>query len=1279
MDSSDGEFDLDDVEIEVQQPEQFEGDMNVRPVQEAETTPVEGFNETIQHPGKPRLVIQKLVLENFKSYAGVQEIGPFHKSFTAVVGPNGSGKSNVLDALLFAFGKRASKIRLNKTSELIHNSDDHRDCEFAKVTVFFQEIKDVEGEEGFEPIEGTQFSITRAAYRDNQSKYFIGDRASSFTEVTNMLLEKNIDLKNNRFLILQGEVEQISMMKPKSQTKHEIGFLEYLEDIIGTNKYVEMIEKVEAELELCNERRVEKVNRFRIAEKEKNTLSEDKTEAEEYFTKDLERQKFQTILFQKELLSSMKEREEFAKKLSQVEEKHLQVTEELESVRNEVRDRETQYQSGKEESNALLNQVASFQEEFAELDRQYIQEHENTKHAKKMLKSKKVMQGQTEKAIETLEETKIRNSKRLPEIQKELKQLQKEHEKLETKKAKIFDQVQSSTGPLRAKLEKKQTELIPYRKTINERRGEVESQKSELEILESRSKNARLAFEKAQADLDQIKSKLKEIKPQKRTLEDDIVSHQSAFKSVSSKLSELNKNLTETFDNLQCKRVTYAQSKDQVDTQKSRGAVLNALLNAKSQSLPGIYGRLGDLGTIHKKYDVAVSTAFGALNFIVVDTSSTAQKCVELLRTQKLGTATFIILEKISYLDPLMKKTFSAPPNSQRCFDLINCQDETIRVAFYFAMKNTLVCSDLDMASKIAFSGQRFRVVTVKGDLIDTSGTMSGGGTQVSRGKMRLDGSKSSASQDIPTEDLSGIENDIHELEAAVNSMKQEKSLLEKESKLLKEDLKSKETQISKLTLQFDSLDSQHKNLGAQINSLGDQVNQTSAETNQIEKIYKLLSVSEKKLSQAEEAAEGLESQVEALEEEIMVAGGSKLRKVTEEIEGVVAQMSALESEETKLTVEIEGADDKIKENVQLIEELGKEIAKLSEDLGHSKASLVEIARKAKEVEDKRTELQDIVKSTVENCEELYRGFQLLKVKSNKMELEQLQVFNTIETLKQSVKEKDGTISSIERKLVEMIKTIREQEKDLFELLRDDEGEEYVEFQLLEEEQLKDIKRGDIEYQITMFEEVLENLNPDMNSIQEWKVKQKDCQSKLLELEEITKERDSIRENFDTLRQKRLNEFMAGFNVISMKLKEMYQMLTLGGDAELELVDSLDPFAGGIIFSVRPPKKSWKNISNLSGGEKTLSSLALVFSLHHYKPTPLYVMDEIDAALDFKNVSIVANYIKERTRNAQFIIISLRNNMFELGDRLVGIYKTHNASQSIAINPSRFHVAAQTI
>lgn len=179
------------------------------------------------------------------------------------------------------------------------------------------------------------------------------------------------------------------------------------------------------------------------------------------------------------------------------------------------------------------------------------------------------------------------------------------------------------------------------------------------------------------------------------------------------------------------------------------------------------------------------------------------------------------------------------------------------------------------------------------------------------------------------------------------------------------------------------------------------------------------------------------------------------------------------------------------------------------------------------------------------------------------------------------------------------------------------------------------------------------------------------------ELDAVTDERNNARIKHEVLRRLRLEMFMNGFGQITLKLKEMYQMITLGGDAELELVDSLDPFSEGIVFSVRPPKKSWKNISNLSGGEKTLSSLALVFALHHFKPTPLYVMDEIDAALDFKNVSIVANYIKERTRNAQFIIISLRNNMFELADRLVGIYKTSNCTKSVSIDPRAYGTGIQ--
>ncbi len=165
--------------------------------------------------------------------------------------------------------------------------------------------------------------------------------------------------------------------------------------------------------------------------------------------------------------------------------------------------------------------------------------------------------------------------------------------------------------------------------------------------------------------------------------------------------------------------------------------------------------------------------------------------------------------------------------------------------------------------------------------------------------------------------------------------------------------------------------------------------------------------------------------------------------------------------------------------------------------------------------------------------------------------------------------------------------------------------------------------KDSLKAEIAVLEEKTQNLNVDLAVLAEYRRRAEEHSARSSDLHSAVTARDTAKKRCDDLRKLRLEGFMTGFSLISLRLKEMYQMITMGGNAELELVDSLDPFSEGILFSVMPPKKSWKNISNLSGGEKTLSSLALVFALHHYKPTPLYVMDEIDAALDFRNVSLV--------------------------------------------------------
>lgn len=194
---------------------------------------------------KSRLMITKMVLENFKSYAGAQEIGPFHKRFSSIVGPNGSGKSNVIDAMLFVFGKKAKQLRLNKVSELIHKSANYPNLEFARVSVHFQLIyDDEESDDNYEVVPDSGFIVTRTVFKDNSSKYTKDSKSTTYTEVGLLLRSHGIDLDNNRFLILQGEVEQIAMMKPKALTPHEEGLLEYLEEIIGSNRFIQQIDEV---------------------------------------------------------------------------------------------------------------------------------------------------------------------------------------------------------------------------------------------------------------------------------------------------------------------------------------------------------------------------------------------------------------------------------------------------------------------------------------------------------------------------------------------------------------------------------------------------------------------------------------------------------------------------------------------------------------------------------------------------------------------------------------------------------------------------------------------------------------------------------------------------------------------------------------------------------------------------------------------------------------------------------------------------------------------------
>ncbi|XP_024540797.1 structural maintenance of chromosomes protein 4-like [Selaginella moellendorffii] len=1223
-------------------------------------------------PKGPRLFIKEMEMDNFKSYAGKQRVGPFHKCFSAVVGPNGSGKSNVIDALLFVFGRRAKQMRLNKVSELIHNSTYHLNLDKAQVSVHFQEIVDLD-DETYEPVPGSDFVITRAAFRDNSSKYYINDNLSSFTEVTKKLRGKGIDLDNNRFLILQGEVEQISLMKPKSQGQHDEGFLEYLEDIIGSNQYVEKIEQASNQLEVLNEKRTSVVQRVKTAEKEKDGLEDAKNEAVTYMLKQVELLKWQGKSSELALkdasahaTKAQKDLESHEAKLKEEREKVAQYSQDLKELEKNY----TKHAKRREELEADLKGCA---DEFKEFERQDLKYQEDLKHMKQKLKKLEDKTAKDELRIQELEKEIEESKIVIPQLEEQIlaltKQLGQEEEKLEHLKDLSKDEIER----YRESLSSVHSKLEPWDKQIIDCQGKIDVARSESKLLKDKHEGAINAYETAKKQLQIINENLQNkeeslprqteaFKQQERLAESARTDEKALLKEeevLTAEEESAKKRLNEM-------RVT-------LESEKSQGAVLRAVLQAKeSGQIQGIYGRLGDLGAIDAKYDVAISTACGGLDYIVVETASDAQACVELLRKNNLGVATFLILDKQEGLRSKMNQEVRTPQGVPRLFDLVNVRDGRLKLAFYASLGNTVVATDLNQATRIAYgSNTEFRrVVTLDGALFEKSGTMSGGGGKPRGGRMGTAIRDSSVTRQA----LESAENEVSTLAEQLAKVRERRVQAARQYQQSEKAISNIQVDISKAQMEVDGLKKQKMDANQQIETLKVEAVPNSVEVKKIEKLDKLAVVEEKTLSYLQENSKGLREKANSLQKSIENAGGEKLKQQKLLVSKIQTDIDSKNTEVNRRKVQMDTGGKTIAKLQKTLEDSRKDKQNISENKEKKASAFKEIEKKAFVVQERYKDIQEIMEKQREELESTKKLYNEKKQMVDQLRTGEIDAQDKVEDLKGLVKEMDQKMKGFQKKietsnkaLNEHVEQIRKEGIDLDSLNAALEGNQIDSVSSLQTA-LKNVE---------LLEQQMKAMQPNLDTIGEYRTKAAHYMERVNELNAVTQECDDLKKHHDDLRKRRLDDFMAGFNIISLRLKEMYQMITLGGDAELELVDSLDPFSEGVVFSVRPPKKSWKNIGNLSGGEKTLSSLALVFALHHYKPTPLYVMDEIDAALDFKNVSIVGHYVKDRTKDAQFIIISLRNNMFELADRLVGIYKTDNCTKSVTINPKSFATCQQ--
>ncbi|GAU42832.1 hypothetical protein TSUD_185900 [Trifolium subterraneum] len=995
-----------------------------------------------------------------------------------------------------------------------------------------------------------------------------------------------------------------------------------------------------------------------------------KNEAEAYMLKELSLLKWKEKATKLAVDDTSGKMDELQVGVATLEENLKAERDKIQENKQILKELETKYNNYMKRQEELDNDMRKHEEEFKEFERQKFKYQEDVKHIDQKIKKLEDKVQKDSSRIEALVKECEDSNDKIPKLEDTIPKLQK----LLLDEEKVLEEITESskveTEKFRSELAKFRAELEPWEKDLIEHNGKCEVASSEAKLLNEKHEGASDAYKDAQ---NQIKSISETIKSKTASIS-QIKSNIEKSKSEALEAHRVEEECIKEQDALilleQDARQKVAELKSVLDSEKSQGSVLKAIMKAKeTRQIEGIYGRMGDLGAIDAKFDVAISTACSGLDYIVVETTNAAQACVELLRRENLGVATFMILEKQANHLSNMKKSVSTPEGVPRLFDLVKVQDERMKLAFFAALRNTVVAKDLDQATHIAYgkNNEFWRVVTLDGALFEQSGTMSGGGSKPKGGKMGT----SIRATNVSGEAVAIAEKELSGLTDKLNAIRQRMVDAVKRYQAAEKTIAALDMELAKSQKEVDSLNSQHSYIEKQLGSLEAASKPQENELDRLKELKKIISAEEREINRLTEGSKKLKEKVSELQRNIENAGGEKLKSQKFKVQKSQSDIDKNSSEINRHKVQIETGQKMMKKLTKGIEDSKKEKERLTEEKEKLNRNFKEIEQKDFAVQENYKKTQEMINKHRGVLEEATSEHDKMKKAVDELRASEVDADFKLKDMKKTYKELEIKGKGYRKRLDELqtalSKHLEQIQVDLVDL-------EKVHATLAEEHlnAVCDLKKAC--ETVALLEAQLKEMNPNLDSIAKYRKKVSLYNERVEELNAVTQERDDIKKQYDELRKKRLDEFMEGFNTISLKLKEMYQMITLGGDAELELVDSLDPFSEGVVFSVRPPKKSWKNIANLSGGEKTLSSLALVFALHHYKPTPLYVMDEIDAALDFKNVSIVGHYVKDRTKDAQFIIISLRNNMFELADRLVGIYKTDNCTKSITIDPCSFVV-----
>lgn len=1231
-----------------------------------------------------------LELFNFKSYRGVNRIGFGTSCFTSIIGPNGSGKSNMMDAISFVLGVKTTHLRSSNLKDLIYRGRKTADNNLGDSE---DNVDDIDPTRAhvlcvYERSDGELLNLQRSIGLSGTSEYRINDQIVTALHYSTVLKSENILIKARNFLVFQGDVELIASQSPRELSQ-------LFETISGSNELSRSYDDLKQEYDVAHEKLLQVLSRRRVIKDESKQYENQMSEQRLFEEKIKQKLDIIKIIALYKAYHNEKRHFDLVDQLDlmnqQVEKLTHQLTVEEKVYNNEV---------SKYTDSALLakkedDHIDSLAEKIEDLKRECIplQANKRATEAKiKALKSK----------ITILSSDIVKQERIVAVVKKQLKETEAFQKDFIRKLEKSTSSTSQSIS-LEAHQQYKQLRneyLARGGSEFEQKFAVLVNEKDSVEAIINSFANQKTNREQRLSDLEFIIEN--DLQIQLNSTEEDLKATEASIELKSQQRTKLiqlkeESKYEELALNSKLRDILVEMdelSSEERESKKQKRLRENVLLLKRLFPNDAVKGLVYDLvHPIKQNDDIALLVALGQhLDSIIVESTEIAHKCIEILKDRRSGVATFIPLDSVVTTESLNLHSLRHLHNGARpCIDIVE-YDQALAAAFAYIFGNTLVVDNIVLARELKWSSKYpsidSKLVCLDGSVIHKSGLMSGGisdkkqtavktwdkrkWNKLSDKKDELMAKLNKLNSSSPRElDINSIADEINGLDTQVLAMKnqitnQKRIIKERydEAEYEKQSIKELVQKVKERELEIIQIDSKIGGVEEEMKRLQSTVYGDFCTYNKLESIEDYenlygssLRTREREKSKFTRAIMSLRSTV-AFEEERLEETTNRKKAVETEIEDLQNDILKQDEENRQLYDKIDNLEAELEVNKGERKKVDKQLKESMKYIKH-----LESNKQAVE-----SELNGLSKKIVSMEEVL-----------NNVDMDRASLLKNCKIDNVNIPLKKGLLESI---------TLGENSEDLTQEIYAIE----IDYEMLEPKYKRTFNsriEGELNARQQDIIEQLEKLTPNVNAVE----RLKDAEKKLLSFEKdytnARHEESQILERFNDVKQQRHDLFMKAFKHVSERISNIYDELTRSstsgslnqtvGSAYLTLEDEDEPYNHGIRYHAMPPNKRFKEMELLSGGEKSMAALALLFAIQSYVPSPFFVLDEVDAALDNANVEKLGSYIqKYSSPELQFIVISLKNSLYELSDSLVGIYRdqTENSSKTLTVDLTSYAEAS---